>query len=700
MRLLVALVVTAVAACGHPGKRQPSWPDAPIQLRDASDREQAIDRLWVMALGPERDAVRAGIADAIIVRLTDALEEDKPYAAELLLFQLASLWQLDPQALGRGLVDHAEVIRKVRATFAKSGAIEPTIAALTLLAEIEPQHRDAHLAELDEVLRFADDLEAAENGPEAQRAQPIELLQPTVLAVPVPWLVARYVTLLTERQKAIADRIAAHGASIQLVRAHHDILATSLRIAIVLARSGRTEQIHTAIADIKGLGYSRELAERAQTVAERPTADAYYELAQTIRNDKDNPDAAAALAVCLAGLRVFPNDAALLSAAAGDAAALGRVDQPIELYERAVTAQHGEVDAALALRLGKLYAERISRLAFGGRPTAAKKQWADLERYTRSAAQKAPHPVWAVVAANMETALGKGLLSQGRLREAERELVASLDRAPSIDAYETLATIHYKTDRYDSASRYATAGIALLGDSKGDRIRRAKLARIAADVARTAGRSRDASALYLESMRNWGSLGKDDELPPQVQAERKLEFARALWYVGESGKAVNLVFDGIDADPENAANYATATAFLLQVGSYAEALDIVHRALTQTDVSEYYKVYMCLWVVADARRRGVERDRQASEFLASRQGDLWYELLAKAATRRADLAQLRAAATTGPRKAELAFYSVALGLDPEAATPTGAKKLLAEVVSAQLVMDAEYDLARQYLARP
>ena len=75
-------------------------------------------------------------------------------------------------------------------------------------------------------------------------------------------------------------------------------------------------------------------------------------------------------------------------------------------------------------------------------------------------------------------------------------------------------------------------------------------------------------------------------------------------------------------------------------------------------------------------------------------------LLAQAATGRIDLAALRAAAITGPRKAELAFYSVVLRLDPEAATPAGARKLLEQVVSAKLVMDAEYDLARQYLARP
>jgi tetratricopeptide (TPR) repeat protein len=700
-RGLFVVLLLATLACGHPGRRQPAWPDAPMQLRDESDREQAIDQLWVLPLGAERDAVRVAIANAIAARINDALEEDRPLVAELLLFQLASLWQLDAALVkSHGLAAHLELIKKLRATFAKSGSLEPAIMTLVLLAELEPERTTEHMTELDEVLNFADDLEAAENGPEAERAQPIKLLQPSVLALPLPWLVDKYVTLLQQRQRVISELIQAQGASIQLVRAHHDILATSLRIAIAVARAGRTDDIARYLADIKGLGADRELTIRAELVASQATANAYYELAEAVRNEKDNGDPGAALAVCLAGLRRFPADASLLASAAQDAASLGRVDQPIALYEAAIRARGGDVDSALALRLGKLYAERIARLAFGGRPAAATTAWHDLARYTKQVSRKAPHQVWSLVAANGETALGRGLLSQGRLREAEKALVASLGRAPSIDAYETLATIHYKTGRLDSSVRYASTGIAMLGETKSDHVRHAKLARIAGDASRAAGRSRNAANFYLDAMRMWASLGPDQELPVELRAERKIEFARSLWFIGESEKAVNLIFEGIDADPSEAANYATSAAFLIQIGNYAEALDIVHRALSQSDVSEFYKVYMCLWVLGEARQRGEPRDRQAFEFLATRQGDLWYELLAQAATNRLDLPALRAAATTGPREAELAFYSVVLGLDPDAATPAGARKLLMSVVEAKLVMDAEYDLARQYLARP
>src|SRR5690606_39086674 len=122
-----------------------------------------------------------------------------------------------------------------------------------------------------------------------------------------------------------------------------------MRIASVLARAGRTEEIHRHLAGLEGLGIDRELTIRAEIVADQPTADAYYELAATLRSDKDNPDPGAALGVCLAGLRKYPRDAALLAAAAGDAAALGRVDQPIELYEAAIAASGGTVDSATSL---------------------------------------------------------------------------------------------------------------------------------------------------------------------------------------------------------------------------------------------------------------------------------------------------------------------------------------------------------------
>lgn len=709
---LISVPLALLAAgCGHAPTHHVSWPDAPPALRDETDRDEAIDRLWVMTPGAARDHARADVAAAIARRLEDALEEDLPLVAATLLDQLTWLWQPDPANVGAGLAAHADLLRRLRAMFAKAGALEPTVQTLVLLAELEPAHRAAYLAELDEVLAFADELAISDNGPTATRSQQLALLQPTALGLPLPWLVDRYLALMTERQRAISALIDQQGASIQLVRAHHDVLSTSRRIANVLARAGRIEELHRHLARIKGLGADRELAARAEVLAEHPTADAYAELASALRVDEHTPDAAAALATCLAGLAKFPGDVGLLLAGAGDARTLGRIDQAIALYEQALHTTP-EVDTSAALRLGKLYGERIARLAAGGRPTAATEAWHGVLAFTSASARQHPHSVWQQAAAIAESALGRGLASQGLVDDARHALAASLERAPSIDAYETLTTIALQTDELATAERWAKSGLAMLGDqSSGDRYRRAKLERIAGDALRrssgvkvgtSAGdktRMQAAAARYLDALRSWASLGEDKELPRTIAAERKLDAGRAMWWLGDLNPAVDLVMRAVDTDPDTAEIPSNAVAFLLEGDRYRDALDVYHRGLGAS-IGDSPKIYMSLWIAGEARRRGEALDRLASDYLASRQGDTWYELLARAATGRLPYATLLAAATTGPRRAELAFYTATLGLDPAAATPEGRKRLFSQVVAAGVVLDAEYDLARWYLALP
>jgi tetratricopeptide (TPR) repeat protein len=704
---IVALAAAAAAAvapglvgCGAPAFHA-AWPDARVELRDDADREQAIDRLWLLAPGAERDRARAPIAAALALRISDAIEDDQPFIAAALLDQMTSLWQGDAATVGRGLAEHVALLRGLRAMFAKSGALEPTVQSLVLLAEVEPAKRAAHLAELDEVLGFANELAVSDNGPAAARAQPIALLEPTVLALPLAWLVDRYIALQVERQRAVAALLDQQGASMAIVRAHRDLLATARRIAGALARGGRASEIHRRLAQLSGgYGSDRELTVRAEIVADQPTADAYGELASSLRSDEREPDAAGALAVCLSGLARFPGNAGLLAAAGGDARALGRIDQAIALYQQALHASD-ELDTAIALRLGKLYAERIDRLATGGRPSAANAAWRDALRFTATAASSHPHSVWQQATAIAESALGRGFASQGMLDDAEHALTASLERAPSIDAYETLVTIDIQTDRYADATRWAHEGIAMLGDrTTGDRYRRAKLERLAADSLRRAGKARPAAERYLSSLRTWASLGDNKDLPRSVAAERALDMGRAMWSLGDPNKAVDLALQALDQDPQSEDLAANAVAFLIEAGRYRDALDAYHKGLGEPAIGEYHKVYMSLWIVGEAKRAGEPPDRLAGEYLASRRGEVWYEKLAQLAAGKLGLAELRAIATTGPRRAELAFYTAVLGLDPIAATPAGRHKLLAGVVAAHLVLDAEYDLARRYLAQP
>jgi tetratricopeptide (TPR) repeat protein len=699
----VAAVLATVLAVGcHPqASFHAAWPDVQVELRDDADRDQAIDQLWVMPPGAGRDRARDRIGAAIAHRITDAIDDDQPFVAAALLDQLTSLWQADPSEIGHGLAGHAQLLHGLKAVFAKAGALEPTVQTLILLAEVEPAERAAHLAELDEVLGFADELAMAENGPNATRAQPIALLEPTALALPVAWLVDRYVALEIERQNAVAQLIDQQGASMPLVRAHHDFLSTGRRIANILARAGRTSDIHRQLGRLTAsYGADRELVIRAEVVADQPTPEAYVKLASTLQLDEHASDATAALAVCQAGLDRYPGDPGLRAAAGGHARALGRIDEAITLYEQALHAT-GEIDGAVALQLGKLYAERIQRLASGGRPSAANDAWHDALRFTAKAASAHPSSVWQQTTAIAESALGRGFASQGLLDDAKHALTASIERAPSIDAYETLVTIDVQTDRYADAQKWAQEGIAMLGDrTTGDRYRRAKLERLAGDSLRRAGKDKPAAERYLTSLRTWALLGEDKDLPRTIVAERALDTSRSMWWLGDPGKAVDLAMEALEHDPESEELATTAVAFLIEAGRYRDALDAYHTSLGEPAISEYHKTYMSLWIIGEAIRLGETRDRLATEYLASRRGDVWYEKLAQLAAGKLTVAEVRPLAITGPRRAELAFYGAILGFDPAAATPDGRHKLLEQVVAAHLVLDAEYDLARIYLSRP
>ena len=694
MRTFALAALVGLVACTPKLASLAKFPDAPLQLRDDSDRAAATDTLWTMPLGPARDAARNAIAAAIAERLEDALEEDQPLTAEPLATELAALWQDDPQEVGRGLAGYAPLLHRLRAAFARSGALEPTLAILAILAEVEPAQRTAALGEIDEILAFASGV-ASSSG-----AGPVALLQPPVLVLPLPWLVDRYVAVLEQRQQALSAQLA-QGHAADHAAELHDVSLTARRIAAALTRAGRIADIAAHVAKLDGIGEDGALTTVAAALAHAPKAEDYVELARMLRSDDHEqiPDPTAALAACRIGLARFPRDPQLLASAAAAASAIGRVEQAIALYRAAIDA--GAADGATAARLGRLVSEHIGRLAFGGRPGAAWTEWHAIgELADRERARGHVPETWAVVLGLAEASLGRGLLGQGRIRDAEAALVGSLDHAPSIDAYEALTLLYFKTSRLGSASHSASAGLAMLGDSSADQYRRAKLERIAGDVMRIAGHSRDATALYLDSVKTWASLGDDRSLPRSIAAERKLEFARGMWYLGSSDKAVDLALEATELAPDAGTTTVDTVAFLLEVGRGADAVDAAHRGLASPDLGELDKVYISLWVLADAHRRGDPRDQLCWEYLASRHGELWYERLAEAASGHLDWTQLTAAATTAPRRAELAFYGASLGLDPEARDPAMARKLLERAVDAHLVMDAEYDLARQYLMTP
>src|SRR5690606_11290652 len=106
------------------------------------------------------------------------------------------------------------------------------------------------------------------------------------------------------------------------------------------------------------------------------------------------------------------------------------------------------------------------------------------------------------------------------------------------------------------------------------------------------------------------------------------------WALGDRDTALRAFEAAVDVDEDGEDTHTSVVSFLITRGDYERALDAYHRALGNYEISDYAKVYMSLWVLAEARRRGEAPDPLAEEFLAGREGALWYDDLARYATGR------------------------------------------------------------------
>ena len=688
-------------SCARPrGAERPSFgpvTDAPWELEDESDWHEVADQLHGLPPGDARRRdLRVQLADAQADRIGRWLDANRPSLAHEELLRLARLFGDDPDAIGPELRGQRATIERARAVFARAGATEEVVLTLVVLGEIEPGERDARWAEIDEVLAYADDLAVAENGAAAIRGRPIAILEPIALALPLPRVTDRYVELVVARQAAVSDALAQDGASFELVRAHGAVLKAARGLAAALARAGRAPEIAARIAPFQGIGADEELAGKARAAAaEGAGPREWIALSRAFRSkDDEDDDPLTARAIALAGLARHEGDATLLAAAASASVGLGRVHEPIRLYEE--LRRRGAGDARVAEQLADLYHERLAALAFNDRPNDAAARLAELEAYLREAERAFPGRDWAPRRAEALATVGRGLVSQGELDEAIALLDRSVKLDPDAEAYEMLATIALKRGRFGEARAFADRGAALGDDSPAGEYVRAKLLQLAGDGAAGVGDAATAQDRWIKALNVWAELGDAGQLPPALAGERLVRAGQLLWSLGQRDDALRFLESAVDTDADGADTHTQVVAFFLQHGEPARALDAFHRAVIADRIGDYHKVYMSLWLLADARRRGVEPDPLVLEFLEGRDGVLWHDEMARLATGRRAVGDLERRATTRARKAELAYYRAVLGLG--GAAPADTRALLEHVVATDMVLFFEYDMARQHLA--
>ncbi len=709
MRLSVLLAVTlAVAATGCSRARGPASPrattgDAPYELDDDLDFGERADQLRAMPSNDQRSALRRALAAALVRRLVQHLDGGRLDRVDGVVRELALLWQHDPAALGPELAPHAAVLGRARAGFARAGLDREVALVLALLAAAEPARAAFHRLELEEVLTFADDLAATRLGALGPGTGTITVLAPLVERVAAPDLTDRYLAALVARANLADAALSAAAASGTLPDSPVIRIAfrASRDIAIALALTHRSDEIGGVITGLVGVGRTRAIAEAAHEVlVPGATAVEWAGLARAVRLGHDGKDddptaARAALAICTDALDRFPDHPLLLLAAAGHASDLERLHQPIALLERARAAAPHDPD--VADRLTTLYRERLARLAHADRPRAARVRLHELHRFHDELARGFPDHRWSSSWAEALAVYGRGLVAVGELAAARSELDRSVRAEPTIEALETLGTIALKLGEFHVARRHLERGAKLAGDAPSQRYARAKVLRLAGDAARGSGDRLGATRRWRDALEVWAQLGETVDLPPDLAGERFAEIGKLFWDLGLRDEAFENFARAIRADDDGSESHVQIIAYLIMQDELDRARDVFYDALGSDQVSDFHKVYLCLWIVAEDRRAGRTADRLATEYLAGRNGPLWHDDVARLATGRVAPERLDARATTRARRAELTYYRAVLG--PPGRPPQEIRRLLEDVVRTDMVLFFEYDMARRRLGR-
>ena len=728
--LLCPALALAGACAGHPGAGTLPWPrpgragDAPYDL--AEDQDLSMLRGDFAALpdaGSARTEMRRRLADEYAGRMERALDAgqlDQGYHDLRMLLGLWSAAELThPAGVGAELRRYHRQLLLARARFARAGRDVEATCALAALMLVEPAARARdRRAEIDQIFSFADDLAVADNGEGAERARPIHILEKLVQVLPTRWAVDRLVALYVARQHAVDSRFRRSGADLGMVRVHgQSVLQTAWRITSVLARAGRIAEAPAALAPVVGLGDDPDLRRRlTRALAAGASAPDWVVLAGRFRasrratgdsgdsgdddDDDDGPDLSpstgdpgAALAIAREAIRRFPSSPAAQLAAAEAARLMDRDQLAIRYYRAGLSLDPHQADAAAAV--AALYVTRIAELARTDRPHAAAAALQSFRRYYQGESHRLAAPLQPDLA-DADAAMGRGLVSLGQLEQARHYLEASLARRSTLDALESLGTIALKRDDDARAIQLFERAVAQPAPDPGGRYQQCRLQRLLALAYDRAGQAGKARTHYRAALAAWQALSQELDLPPAYMARALVEQGKILWRLGHHRTALAAFDAATGADADDSSDSADVVAFLIERDQYDQALDAYHRALVNHQVSGYFKVYMSLWITAEARRQGRPVDPIAHDFLAGRNGQLWCDDLARYAGGRIGEQQLESRATTRARRTELLYYLAVLGKGA-ADHPERTRRLLRGVVDSGMVMFFEYDMARRWL---
>ncbi len=690
-------VALFVASCGGPARpRIPEAPgrvDEPFELASDDDLREVRGQYDALELGDKlRAEKRQSLAKEYVRRIDRGLRGSD---REDVIAQFEALLQLwSPSELATAHEDEvfaslAPTAEKVRQLFAKSGGDIEAAGALYARALMEPAKAEKLLADVEEIFAYANELAIAEYGAGAVRARPIVILEETLRWLPSNDVVDRLVPLYVERQKAIKSVFRRQGDDAQKILGYHGpgVLTASRNIVHALAVSGRLPEATGAINAITGIGDDAKLRSQLKDALASSDPAPWLMLSATFRGSEE---ADAGLAICDEAVQRFP-EAAMAHYCAGESAqSLEHGLLAIRHFRAALALDPEHEEAAKAL--ARLYEVRVSALSFSDRPLAAARWLEHFETLHDEAATRklGLKPDLASAYAVM----GRGLVSQGELEEANAFLKRSLKLRPSLPAYEFLGTIALRRGQFEAAEAHFRAALALPEGDVINLFSRAILRRHLAEALDgklgTDGGKRERELAFGD----WLQILRRYKLSEAGEAEARIEIGKLLFYLGKEEEAMNEFLAALRKNP-GASDHADIVSFLLGQDEYYLAKDIFLDALGHHDVGQYFKIYMSLWILAECAARDLPADYHAEAYIRELEGTLWSVQLAQYGLGKADEKALEAMATTRGRRAELLYYRAVLG--PKRGDRDVTRELLSEVVRGNMVLFFEYEMAKRRL---
>lgn len=698
------LIVTACAlillpACGPKASvRIPEIPgrvDAPYELQ--SDEDLFATRLLYDALSPTdstRSNTRATLANEYARRIDRMMQRDEVARAFEHFQQLLTLWsvhELDPPPTD--LSRYAPQARAMRKYFSQSGGTTEAVAALAALTLMDPTGATPYREEIDEILSYSNELAIAQNGPSARRAYPIRILESTAEFLPSKPIVDDLLALYLERQAAISSSVRRGNANIDvaLLRLHGEALLTTTRnIVRLLAQSERLSEILPAIRQVSGLGDDAELRKQVQAAMASRNSEPWLVLAATFSGRPE--DLRAALAISNEAIRRYPKDPPPYLSAGRTAQEMGNAPLAIHYYERGLELDGDYLKASQAL--ASLYEQRVNELAHSDRPNAAQRQLRTFERFHAKASSLLEEPLEPDLA-SAYAVMARGLVSLGDLSSARDYLSRSLKLRRNIPSLEYLGLIALRQGHHSAARGFFTQALAIADKGPEGQFAANRIQRLAAEALQGVETSAEADDEFRATLVNWIQLLMAYEIPRELKSVAWIEMGKLDFHLGNRDEAIEHFFRATRAAPNNSSDQADLVAFLVNHGAFEEARDIYLDALGNDHISQYFKIYMSLWILAEARNTAREPDPHASRFLQERDSKQWSAELARYAAGRGNRKRLESMATTRGRRAEFLYYSAVLG--PESKNPDQARLLLEEVLRGDMVLFFEYEMARRRL---